>query len=46
MIHNITRNAAYNYSITYEKPQSKVTIVLTRRDALELFPAGYQRKRV
>ena len=24
MIHNITRNAAYNYSITYEKPQSKL----------------------
>lgn len=24
MIHNITRNSAYNYSITYEKPQSKL----------------------
>ena len=24
MIHSITRNAAYNYSITYEKPQSKL----------------------
>ena len=24
MIHNITRNSTYNYSITYEKPQSKL----------------------
>lgn len=24
MIHNITRNSAYNYSITYEKSQSKL----------------------
>lgn len=24
MIHNLTRNAPYNYSITYEKPQSKL----------------------
>ena len=24
MLHNITRNSAYNYSITYEKPQSKL----------------------
>ena len=24
MIHSITRNSAYNYSITYEKPQSKL----------------------
>ena len=24
MIHNITRNTAYNYSINYEKPQSKL----------------------
>ena len=24
MIHNVTRNAVYNYSITYEKPQSKL----------------------
>lgn len=24
MIHNITRNSAYNYFITYEKPQSKL----------------------
>ena len=23
MIHNVTRNSAYNYSITYERPQSK-----------------------
>ena len=24
MLHNITRNSTYNYSITYEKPQSKL----------------------
>ena len=24
MIHNVTRNTTYNYSITYEKPQSKL----------------------
>ena len=24
MLHNITRNSTYNYSITYEKTQSKL----------------------
>ena len=24
MLHNITRNSTYNYSIIYEKPQSKL----------------------
>ena len=37
MIHNITRNSDYNYSITYEKPQSKLkdwvgTKVLTEKN--------------
>lgn len=37
MIHNVTRNSAYNYFITYEKPQSKLkdwggTKVLTEKN--------------
>ena len=37
MLHNITGNSTYNYSITYEKPQSRLkdwggTKVLVERD--------------
>lgn len=37
MIHNVIRNATYNYSITYEKPQSELkdwgkTKVLTEKN--------------